>query len=320
MGFTIAELKSQLKARGVKGYSGLKKAELEAMMAKLAPAKPPRPSKHNPNRMRTKDEEREVEKLQEQIDLDERKKHALPDWQEWMGASYHERNHLERVKKLKELNKFKKYQYIDPKRHTQEFLKSEAKREWESDTKVSLTTALKNYKDEMSVSPGAHFVLEGYKADHPSFKLTGEDAAYYDAYYKGKGGYMEDYKELNADFIKEFRKLGKTTYKGMMKTKQEWGKEFRAAVKRTVMTVEDDVPAIAPLSASGSARRVKKQVGNLITKKFEDTTKGGNGLTKGEISKLKMAKALVNAPHISKKEKEEFKKIIKDLEEKMRKK
>jgi hypothetical protein len=43
MGFTIAELKSQLKARGVKGYSGLKKAELEAMMAKLAPASKPAP-------------------------------------------------------------------------------------------------------------------------------------------------------------------------------------------------------------------------------------------------------------------------------------
>ena len=51
---------------------------------------------------------------------------------------------------------------------------------------------------------------------------------------------------------------------------------------------------------------VKKQVGDLLTKKFEDTTKGEDGLTKGEISKLKMAKALVNAPHISKKQKEDF--------------
>ena len=57
-------------------------------------------------------------------------------------------------------------------------------------------------------------------------------------------------------------------------------------------------------------------MGDLLTKKFEDTTKGEDGLTKGEISKLKMAKALVNAPHISKKQKEDFEKIIKDLEKK----
>lgn len=63
---------------------------------------------------------------------------------------------------------------------------------------------------------------------------------------------------------------------------------------------------------------VNKQVGDFLTKKFEDTTKGEDGLTKGEISTLKMAKALVNASHLNKKEKESLAKTIKDLEEKRR--
>ena len=63
---------------------------------------------------------------------------------------------------------------------------------------------------------------------------------------------------------------------------------------------------------------VNKQVGGFLTKKFADTTKGEDGLTKGEISTLKMAKALVNASHLNKKEKESLAKTIKDLEEKRR--
>ena len=47
-GLTIAELISQLKKRGVKGYSGKKKVELEEMLAKLAPDKPPRAQKVAP--------------------------------------------------------------------------------------------------------------------------------------------------------------------------------------------------------------------------------------------------------------------------------
>jgi hypothetical protein len=97
-------------------------------------------------------------------------------------------------------------------------------------------------------------------------------------------------------------------------------KPVKKAVKLKLVDNLSPKPATAPKPAKKAVAKkavsAKKQISDLLKGNFADTSIGSGGLTKGEEAELRMAKALQNAPHLTKKEKDKIVERIKVLETK----